>query len=79
MPVGAAWSIPGTRKLTAATFGDAGATGACCAAISNGWGCDPHRFQTPLLTVVVWANAVAARSGGSGGGGDISGSGGNGS
>ena len=40
------------EKVMAEKNGDAADAGKCRAAICNGWGCDPHWFQTPLLTVV---------------------------
>ena len=60
LPVGAAWSHQAPEKLMPPKICAPADAGACHPAISNGWGCDPHLRQMPLLTVV--------RAGGSFGG-----------
>ena len=52
LPVGAARSYRAPEKPIPPKFCAPADTGECRPAHSNGWGCDPHLRQTPLLTVV---------------------------
>ena len=52
LPVGAAWSHQAPEKLMPPKICAPADAGACRPAHRNGWGSDPHWFQTTPLTVV---------------------------